>query len=102
MCLSESSPSRGRGLKSACYRPESLKIPVVPLAGTWIEINVKWLKMIYGLSSPSRGRGLKFLCGNSIGKGDYVVPLAGTWIEIELCGQQIEGEKCRPPRGDVD
>ena len=53
---------------------------VVPLAGTWIEIE-KWLEKILAF---------------------YVVPLAGTWIEIIKDGMAKREEICRPPRGDVD
>jgi len=58
--------------------------PVVPRAGTWIEIDVCRCNSSKSLKSyPVRVRGLKFRGGMP---GDFrseVVPRAGTWIEIQ-------------------
>ena len=59
-------------------------IAVVPLAGTWIEIDYNRQYYLRNKSFPSRERGLKctaFWLGK---QWIWVVPLAGTWIEIEL------------------
>ena len=105
--LSESFPSRERGLKFCSGRLYCRANRVVPFAGTWIEIlridmepsKVGWsfpsrergLKFVdkcppvrRGGSFPSRERGLKsFLLGISQRKYT-VVPFAGTWIEIAI------------------
>ena len=60
-------PSRERGLKCRKSDEKGRYIYVVPLAGTWIEIN-------------RTRRGIIMVV--------RVVPLAGTWIEI----QKGEGE----------
>ena len=58
----ESFPSRERGLKYRYEGYSKRRILVVPLAGTWIEIQIM-----------QKENGVHF-----------VVPLAGTWIEMMI------------------
>ncbi len=55
-------------------------MPVVPLAGTWIEIFA-----------------MKYLFIDEV-----VVPLAGTWIEIDQRIGPQDSQKGRSPCGNVD
>ena len=56
--------------------------PVVPHAGTWIEIDCLKQLLLFVLSFPTRERGLKSYMRKSGLLGYSVVPHAGTWIEI--------------------
>ena len=55
-------------------------VRVVPLVGTWIEINEM---LAFKDAAP-------------------VVPLVGTWIEIMEKPSHSSGSFCRSPRGNVD
>ena len=55
---------------------------VVPLAGTWIEIDIPRNLPQYDKSFPLRERGLKYEGEEGGLRAVPVVPLAGTWIEI--------------------
>ena len=75
---------------------------VVPLAGTWIEIEGMLAEIQIALVVPLAGTWIEISrCGAA---QDYkkVVPLAGTWIEIKYNEIANETLTCRPPRGDVD
>ena len=73
-------PSRERGLKLNIIQHVFVAIIVAPLAGAWIEIDIKeW-----------------------IARREGVAPLAGAWIEI-LCNMfPGRSNKSRSPRGSVD
>ncbi len=63
----------------------SLQPPVVPHAGTWIEILIFYGLGHAGLSFPTRERGLKYVMDVLYGShADWVVPHAGTWIEMSV------------------
>ena len=53
-------PSRGRGLKSKFMEMNDKEKAVAPFAGAWIEINIRDFITFENVSLPSRGRGLKF------------------------------------------
>ena len=55
-------------------------LPVAPLAGAWIEIQV----------------------GNGIPRVELVAPLAGAWIEITQAGTAVAVPLGRSPCGSVD
>ena len=56
---------------------------VVPHAGTWIEISLACTAFYYAfMSFPTRERGLKSELFEKVSKFLCVVPHAGTWIEI--------------------
>ena len=58
-------------------------LAVVPHAGTWIEIDLEHLTLLTVASFPTRERGLKYLCRLHQNTQFLVVPHAGTWIEIK-------------------
>ena len=73
---------------------------VVPLVGTWIEMNRNASPSSSGVSCPSWARGLK---SPRLHRGHRrsVVPLVGTWIEILLTLILLLALG-RAPRGHVD
>ncbi len=97
---------------------------VVPLAGTWIEINFSALDILFTIpsspsrgrglksahreridaadqSSPSRGRGLKFMISEKKGYSDRSSPSRGRGLKF-LYFEWGSQHPRRPPRGDVD
>ena len=54
---------------------------VVPLVGTWIEIDWDCDRIYQDVSCPSWARGLKYHIIPLLMVA-FVVPLVGTWIEI--------------------
>ena len=97
-----SSPSRGRGLKLYILQPPGNVVHVVPLAGTWIEINSteQWAKNEEVV--PLAGTWIEIVFASQTAQDITVVPLAGTWIEMSLCLIILRPLLRRPPRGDVD
>ena len=75
---------------------------VVPLAGTWIEIDVCHYDMVLLIVVPLAGTWIEIELGIDIDVPVGVVPLAGTWIEIRLLSPRVAKNSRRPPRGDVD
>ena len=76
----KSFPTRERGLKFCSSSFVIVALPVVPHAGTWIEISVL-------STSPFH---------------HVVVPHAGTWIEIQVLHDAADVAIRRSPRGNVD
>ena len=58
------------------------KIAVVPLAGTWIEINAPTTLYLCELVVPLAGTWIEITVKSMLLQFVRVVPLAGTWIEI--------------------
>ena len=84
-CVSQSFPSRERGLKQSLEAQIEELRKVVPLAGTWIETLRLFTAFVTSVRSfPSRERGLKHRMQSFSGFKITVVPLAGTWIETDL------------------
>ena len=97
-------PSRERGLKLNIIQHVFVAVIVAPLAGAWIEIDIKewiarregvaplagaWIEIVntasvmaLSESLPSRERGLKSFVICSPEGRTKVAPLAGAWIEI--------------------
>ena len=73
-------PTRERGLKLKGVDLDAIELPVVPHAGTWIEI---------GATEKAFAT-------------QTVVPHAGTWIEIVEISQKWTSDLRRSPRGNVD
>ena len=97
--LPASCPSWARGLKFT--RTSGIAdVQVVPLVGTWIEIEIVMLISTGLRSCPSWARGLKSreAAGQLL---SVVVPLVGTWIEIPKKRGGIPALG-RAPRGHVD
>ena len=90
---------------------ENTEESVVPHAGTWIEIILKFSKRESKKSFPTRERGLKYHCIIMIQQSS-VVPHAGTWIEIltyDTIARRFQsfptrerGLKCKINIGDKD
>ena len=102
-----------------------LAVNVAPLAGAWIETNVRFLgkrkKMVAPLagawietigllnleqrfcqSLPSRERGLKHRLLMMYKLQSDVAPLAGAWIETAIMTNEKFYATGRSPRGSVD
>ena len=57
---------------------------VVPYVGTWIEISVHELKVMFAYVVPYVGTWIEMFRALVIGqREDTVVPYVGTWIEID-------------------
>ena len=96
-------PTRERGLKYSTDTSRTVSHRVVPHAGTWIEINLRYF-FEHGCfrSFPTRERGLKFEYQIFQIISVSVVPHAGTWIEIPKCSARLASLAGRSPRGNVD
>ena len=114
----------GTWIEILTVKGSQLGFNVVPLVGTWIEIQKTIYELNCNLSFPLWERGLKSLSRSQEGRAIIVVPLVGTWIEIwmnyvieeygfvvPLVGTWIEinikqkrrcGRRRRSPCGNVD
>ena len=63
----QSFPTRERGLKCYSISINCLLDPVVPHAGTWIEIALYRYHMTIYASFPTRERGLKYVLESELG-----------------------------------
>ena len=68
------------GLKYSLSSNQYRYLIVTPLAGVWIEIELRNITVVI----------------------DEVTPLAGVWIEITIRLYRIQGENRHTPRGCVD
>ena len=62
-----------------------LNFAVVPLVGTWIEIEKLVCENCKKVVVPLVGTWIEIYAGKKTCRALYVVPLVGTWIEIRLC-----------------
>ena len=101
-CSVWSFPTRERGLKFRHWTISQQSAPVVPHAGTWIEISTKIRPSISFLVVPHAGTWIEI--GVRFGHVLFhtVVPHAGTWIEITSPSLSVVALQCRSPRGNVD
>ena len=75
---------------------------VVPFAGTWIEIILRFSQLEYHHVVPFAGTWIEIKNTASCTRCCYVVPFAGTWIEINWYRQRIYWRNRRSLRGNVD
>ena len=118
--LSQSLPTRERGLKSPAWPLHPPQWHVAPHAGAWIEIVARlfvfsmppvaphagaWIEITFVMRSPqyipslpTRERGLKSQSKDLFGAQILVAPHAGAWIEIEDQGGDSGGLWSLPTR----
>ena len=78
------------------------KFPVVPHAGTWIEISLYFDAANPVAVVPHAGTWIEIPISADLGIYLRVVPHAGTWIEIERSENIYNLSISRSPRGNVD
>ena len=77
-------------MKSTLVFLKSGVVIVAPLAGAWVEINIKFCTVVVAVVSlPSRERGLKSLHLPQSWSDNLVAPLAGAWVEIRCFAADI-------------
>ena len=75
---------------------------VVPLVGTWIEIDNTPESKQHKMVVPLVGTWIEISEQLHEAIKNYVVPLVGTWIEISNAVVYLPCEPSRSPRGNVD
>ena len=80
--ISESLPSRERGLKFRRKEEPEKPFCVAPFAGAWIEIKMGTDPQDKAIVAPFAGAWIEILTAGMWKPGNHVAPFAGAWIEI--------------------